>query len=155
MRRIFTNPNYEEGEKTYLRAQIARINAATGIVPKGLHRVVADDDGKATREVEDANTEDGEPPKAPSTKQQSDINNWVHHTPSILLQGRTKHADVKVEDDEDPEAVMAREIAKDPWEPRLKPIVDDASTRGGMPAWVLRTYGTEQEQIDPRTGLKT
>ena len=64
LRRIFTNPNYEEGEQTYLRAQIARINAATGIVPKGLHRFVED----STRDLEDAVGEEGEPPKPPSTK---------------------------------------------------------------------------------------
>ena len=64
LRRIFTNPFYEEGEKVYLRAQIARINAATGIVPKGLHRFVED----STRDIEDNNNEEGEAPKAPSTK---------------------------------------------------------------------------------------
>jgi hypothetical protein len=73
------------------------------------------------------------------------------------MQGRTKHADVQPgpgEEELEPEQLLAREVAKDPWEPRLKPIVDDACTRGGMPAWVLRSYGTEQEQIDPKTGLK-
>lgn len=49
---------------------------------------------------------------------------------------------------------MAREVAKDPWEPRLKPIVNDANTRGGMPAWILRSHGTDQEYIDSRTGNK-
>ena len=35
---------------------------------------------------------------------------------------------------------MDREIKKDPWDPRLKPLTDDNCTRGGLPAWLLRSY---------------
>lgn len=35
---------------------------------------------------------------------------------------------------------MKLEVAKDPWEPILKPITKDAKTRGGMPAWICRSY---------------
>lgn len=71
-----------------------------------------------------------------------DINKWVHYTPSILRQGTVKHAPGAAKDGEEveEEELLAREVAKDPWEPRLKPIVNDDKTTGGMPAWILRSY---------------
>lgn len=71
------------------------------------------------------------------------LNMWVHYSPSILRQGRLKHADPVAEpgvEEPDPEALMAKEIEKDPWEPRLKNLTLDASTKGGMPAWIVRGY---------------
>ena len=34
---------------------------------------------------------------------------------------------------------MKREVAKDPWDKRLKPIVDDKATIGGLPPWIVRS----------------
>jgi len=51
--------------------------------------------------------------------------------------------------------LLAREVAKDPWEPRLKPIVKDNATKGGMPPWVLRAFNAETEMINPKTGKAT
>lgn len=152
-RKIFTNPFYDQPESVLLRAQIARINASTSIVPAGLYKFAED----STREIEDNTLEEGQT-NEPQTKQQVNINNWVHYSPAILNQGRFKHADPKVlpgDEDLEPELIQAREVAKDPWEPRLKPISDDEHTRGGMPAWVLRSYDTDQDQINLRTGAKT
>ena len=50
---------------------------------------------------------------------------------------------------------MKREIEKDPWEPRLKPITNDKKTIGGMPAWVLRSYNLNEQYIDEKTGKPT
>mmetsp|Transcript_16891 Transcript_16891/g.25986 ORF Transcript_16891/g.25986 Transcript_16891/m.25986 type:complete len:174 (-) Transcript_16891:20-541(-) len=82
------------------------------------------------------------------------LNRWVHHTPSILLQGRLKHKEPKAEEGEDGEegAAMKKEIEKDPWEPRLKPVTGDKQTIGGMPAWILRGYNLNENYIDERTG---
>jgi hypothetical protein len=79
---------------------------------------------------------------------------WVHHTPSILNQGRLKHVEPKAPEGEEvePEELMKREIAKDPWEPRLKPVVNDKTTEAGFPAWVLRHYNTEKSYFDEKTG---
>jgi hypothetical protein len=38
---------------------------------------------------------------------------------------------------------MKREVAKDPWEPRLKPITNDAKVQGGLPAWILKSYNVK------------
>ena len=52
-----------------------------------------------------------------------------------------KHKEPKpAGDDEDPEEALKREVAKDPWEVRLKPVLQDKKTRGGMPAWLIRSY---------------
>jgi hypothetical protein len=70
-------------------------------------------------------------------------NKWLHYTPSILKQGTTKHADPKPlegQEDMEPEDLMKIEVAKDPWEPRLKPITDDDKTNGSQPGWVIRSY---------------
>ena len=78
---------------------------------------------------------------------------WVHHTPSILNQGRLKHKEPKAPEGEEvePEELMKREVAKDPWEPRLKPVTADNKTIGGFPAWILRSYNTEEEYFDEKT----
>jgi hypothetical protein len=84
----------------------------------------------------------------------ADINNWVHYTPSILLQGRLKHKEPKAEEgvEEEEGAAMKREIEKDPWEPRLKPIVNDKQTVGGMPAWIVRSHNLNEVYVDEKTG---
>ena len=63
-RRIFTNPFYFDKEAIYLRAQIARINASTTIVPSSLYRFVPE----STRDIEDNAPEEGEVVK-PSTQE--------------------------------------------------------------------------------------
>ena len=55
----------------------------------------------------------------------------------------------------EPEELMRREVAKDPWEKRLKCIKDDTSTCGGMPAWIVRSYGTSENLLDERSGKLT
>ena len=46
---------------------------------------------------------------------------------------------------------LAEEIKKDPWEPRLKPLTDDAPTRGKLPAWLVRAYDAQDNYEDPKT----
>ena len=56
------------------------------------------------------------------------------------------------EEEVEPEELLRREIAKDPLEPRLKPILDDEKTKGGMPAWVLRHHNCKNNMMNPKTG---
>ena len=66
-----------------------------------------------------------------------------------------KHADPKPgpgEEDLEPEELLKKEIARDPWEKRLKPIQNDAKTRGGMPSWLIRSYDTQSNLVDEKTG---
>ena len=79
---------------------------------------------------------------------------WVHYVPSILNQGRTSHIDGKPIGDEEVESaeLLAREVAKDPWEPRLKSITLDKNIKGDITPWVLRKHGVKESYLDPKTG---
>lgn len=86
------------------------------------------------------------------------IDSWVHHTPSILKQGRLTHKEgqpLEGEEEVEPEELLAREIKKDPWEPRLKPISKDKQTKGGTPAWVVRSYNVRDTFMNPTTKKAT
>jgi len=119
-----------------LRAQIARISASTTLNFKGQYKYVEESN---ERDIEVNAPEEGELVK-PTVAAMKDIGMWVHETPSILMQGRAKHAEPLIVDDEDPQVAMDREVAKDPWEKRLKPVSNDATVLGGLPAWVVRAH---------------
>lgn len=79
---------------------------------------------------------------------------WVHYAPQILNQGRTTHVEGKPigEEEVEPADLLAREVAKDPWEPRLKSISKDTNIKGGMNPWILRKFGVKESYLEPRTG---
>ena len=78
---------------------------------------------------------------------------WLHTVPSILKQGRTAHAKGEpIEEGEEEESIQKREIQKDPWEPMLKPVTNDDCTRGGMPAWIVRSHNMKHTSADARPG---
>jgi len=80
---------------------------------------------------------------------------WLHHTPSILKQGRLTHKEGKAlpgEEEVEAEELQKREVAADPWEPRLKCISSDAKAKGGLQAWVVRSFGVKDSFMDPKTG---
>jgi|TARA_B110000285_G_C15063036_1_gene583467 hypothetical protein len=55
----------------------------------------------------------------------ADLSKWVHQSQSILLQGKLTHTPgvaLPGEEEVEEEVLMAREVKKDPWEERLKPI---------------------------------
>lgn len=116
-RPIYTNPFFFGLEKHYLRAQIARISHSTTVVPKGLHKIVEDND----REIEDNVPEDG-PIKMPATPAIASPDAWVHLTPNILKCNRLNHMEVEPAEDQDPDVLKAKIIAADPFDKRLKPI---------------------------------
>jgi len=60
------------------------------------------------------------------------------------MEGRPLEGEEEVE----PEELMAREVQKDPWEPRLKPISQDNKTRGGTPAWIVRAHNVKDIYIN-------
>lgn len=59
------------------------------------------------------------------------------------------------EEEVEPEELQKREVAKDPWEPRLKPITKDAKIMGGLPAWVLRSFNVKDSYQNPVTKKHT
>ena len=97
---IFTNPFYFQKEKVYLRAQIARITASTTLTPHGLYEF----EEESTREIKAKEGDEEKPLVIPTVNDMADISRWCHLNPSILNQGRVKHAEGKSDDPEaDPE----------------------------------------------------
>lgn len=147
-REIFTNPFYFQKEKVYLRAQIARITASTTLTPAGLYEF----EEESTRDIKLREGDDENPIKVPTVNDMRDLSKWLHLNPSILNQGRTKHIEGKpLDPEEEPEVTAAREVAKDPWDARLKPLNLDERTRGGIPAWLVRAYDADSSYEDPKT----
>lgn len=69
-----------------------------------------------------------------------------------------KHLEVKPaagQEDIEPEELMRQEIAKDPWQPRLKPIALDEHVRGGMPSWIIKYFETQSNSINAKSKKKT
>ena len=118
------------------------------MTPSGLYEF----EEESTREIKPKEGDEERPLVIPTVNDMSDITNWLHLNPSILNQGRVKHQEPKSEDPEaDPEQLMAAEVVKDPWEPRLKPVTDDQLTRGSLPPWIVRAYDSESTYDDPKT----
>ena len=81
--KIYTNPFFFQTEKTYLRAQIARITQSTTLVPIGLYKFQEETDEREITENVPEDAEAGAIPK-PTTDQMQKLDNWVHFVPSIL-----------------------------------------------------------------------
>lgn len=145
---IITNPFFHGKEKHYLRAQIARIHHGTTLIPKGLYRTVEDD----AKEIEVDEPEDEENKYVPQTENQSALANWSHYPKGILQNCRTGHMEPEPEEDDerDPEDILKEIEAKDPYDARLKLIVEDNEVESGVPAWNLRLHGDSERQATLR-----
>ncbi|XP_058806534.1 radial spoke head protein 6 homolog A [Phymastichus coffea] len=97
---IRTFPPFPGNEKNYLRAQIARIGAATHVSPIGYFTFGnrKQDDEEMEDEESDAEDEEEEEDEAdvvinrhyeqPAIRDLIESSNWCHHSPCILAQGR-------------------------------------------------------------------
>eukprot|EP00825_Cyclidium_porcatum_P039634 TRINITY_DN4852_c0_g1_i1.p1 TRINITY_DN4852_c0_g1~~TRINITY_DN4852_c0_g1_i1.p1 ORF type:complete len:497 (+),score=131.93 TRINITY_DN4852_c0_g1_i1:147-1637(+) len=133
-REVITNPHFNGQEKHLLKCQIVRITATTSIVPTSLYQVNADD----PREIEPPEEEK----KFPDLATLSKLENWMHFTENILNEGRLVHMKPEtIEEGKEEEEVMKQIQAKDPFEPRLKPISTDKRPNSEMPAWTIKQFG--------------
>jgi hypothetical protein len=79
---------------------------------------------------------------------------WVHSQPAILLNNRTSHKEPEVPEGEDiePEELLKRIEAADPYEARLKPVTLDkpvsVSKHSKTSSWVVRMMGDSSEYKD-------
>ena len=143
---IFTNPFYFQTEKTYLRAQIARIASSTTLAAVSEFKI--DEDSKDI--VPDVGEDDNPKPK-PTTEQMVQASQWAHINPSILKQGRCRQPEPNPADfpEDTPEEEMKRLTElKDPSEPKLKLIGSDSKVRGGLPPWLIKSYGMNERTTD-------
>ncbi|OXU18503.1 hypothetical protein TSAR_012053, partial [Trichomalopsis sarcophagae] len=168
---IQTFPLFPGNEKNYLRAQIARIGAATHVSPIGYFTFDEDEEETEGREIV-KNWHYEQPP----LKDLIDLSlsSWCHHSPYILSQGRLEwlapgkvnnedeEEDDEEEGDEDEsEAGMsekgesAREeegrdkgLEKEIGPPLLTPLSEDAYNSDSVtPAWTARQSSTLQPDI--------
>eukprot|EP00158_Paraphelidium_tribonemae_P005455 Partr_v1_DN27351_c1_g1_i2_m46283 putative Radial spoke len=139
-RAIVSQPPFAGTEADYLRALIARIGAATVVSPGGYYRFDEDeaDDAGAPLVL---NTDF----EWPNEETLSSLENWTHHIPYILPQGRTvyvKPADVngkkQTADDDDQEQEEEEDTAVETGPPLLSPLSEDASLKDRVPAWTIK-----------------
>ena len=77
--KIITNPFFFKTEKTYLRAQIARIVHSTTIIPKGLYKTQPENEKEL-----DENPDADNPFVPPNSLKMGSADNWVHYPANIL-----------------------------------------------------------------------
>ena len=108
------------------------------MVPKNVYRLNEDD-----KNIIEENTPEEGPVPIPSTTQMGSIDYWVHYQRSILNCNRLTIMDPELGEEEDPEEGRKKAEMKDPQQPLLKPIGMDDCTKGGAPAWSIRTFGDQ------------
>ncbi|XP_054010347.1 radial spoke head protein 6 homolog A [Hylaeus anthracinus] len=151
---IHTFPPFPGTEKNYLRAQIARISAATHVSPIGFF----------TFGGEDEEEEMGEEPEEGGTLSENvhydplpvkdlvdlSMTNWCHHTQYILKQGRTvwwnpakedQDEEVGEEEELEDEEEERTEVQKEVGPPLLTPLSEDAIVDTIIP-WTVTQSST-------------
>ena len=148
-KQIYTNPYFKGKEKHYLRCQLSRIYHGTKLVPTLNHYTVEDQENpyKAFTPVEK--------PKQFKHDDLIDLKNWIHYPPSILKQGRVSHF-IEPPEEADPEEFRKKEMEKDPFEKRIKPVIEDTNIKVGsqfceieISPWKLNQYFEDQIYINP------
>ncbi len=143
---VISNPWFNGKESDLLRCQIARISHNITIIPN-VKTIVTNQESKEIncykigsdkREIEPVE----DPLPLPSINDVLNIKNWVHFLPAILNEGRIVHAEKEPPTNMDPDEFKAKVIADDPFEDRLKKIVDDKAIKCPIPnllipAWKL------------------
>jgi radial spoke head protein 4A len=122
--KISGHPPFPGKEIHLLRAQIARIDASTGIAPAG-HFTASDDDAFVVKAVADAEVPSNEAAAL------ADVGAWVHRSSEITTSGRCKK-EVKLDEEGNPV-----EDADAPEE--IPPLREVSSDKEG--AWVAKTCG--------------
>ena len=122
-RQIYTNPYFKGQEKHYLRCQISRIYHGTKLVPSINHYTIEDPENPYRAFIP------AEKPKQLKHEDLINLKNWIHYPPSILKQGRVSHF-LETPEEADPEEFKKKEMEKDPFEKRIKPVVEDNYIKG-------------------------
>lgn len=151
---IESHPPFPGTEASLLRAQIARISAATQLSPQGYFVFENEEEEEEDEAYHESFTKNAEF-EGLSAVELTKINNWVHHSHHILPQGRCTWYNPfkKSEDDEEEEELEEEEeeigpqLTAEEGPKLLSPASDDASLSKVTPAWttslssrVLPTY---------------
>ncbi len=128
---IDSNPPFPGKERHFLRAQLARIFAATLIAPKGLHEI--DEETGQMKFAEDFTL--------PSTEELKSLEVWGNVQASILKVGRTSHIAPEGMDDEAKEAYLATKGEEDPQLERFRALNEHTPIPGMETAWLSKIVG--------------
>uniref|UniRef100_UPI00398E6A2D radial spoke head protein 6 homolog A n=1 Tax=Pristiophorus japonicus TaxID=55135 RepID=UPI00398E6A2D len=141
---VISYPPFPGTEINYLRAQIARISAATQVSPLGFYQFAEEEEEEEEGSVRDNYEENLEFEGIPLTELVDNLNNWVHHTQHILPQGRCvwfNPVQKKDDDFEEEEEEEEREAPDEPepemGPPLLTPLSEDAEVNN-VPPWVVK-----------------
>lgn len=127
---IVTNPWFNGKESDLLRCQIARITQNITVIPNVNNYKV----GAEPREIEPQ-----EDIPQPNINDCLQMKNWVHFLPGILKEGRTVHFE-RDPGEADPEEFKKQIIANDPFDSRLKSIVDDSPIASPIPNLIIKSW---------------
>ncbi|XP_034451680.1 radial spoke head protein 4 homolog A-like [Hippoglossus hippoglossus] len=149
---INSYPPFPGNEANYLRAQIARISAATQVSPRGFFQTVEDESDEEDEEPRDSYEVNPDFEGIPAAKMAQSLSNWVHHVKHILPQGRCTWMNMTVEPEdsiEEGEAEEKEEEADEPepevGPPLLTPLSQDEEIFN-TPPWSSRLSSTRIPQ---------
>jgi len=117
-------------ERNFLRAQLARIQHATNIVPKGIFEM--DEESGQMKYAE-------EQPEL-NTETLKSLENWCSVDPIILKVGRCTHQEPLHIPEEERDAYKEKLAEEDKTEEPLKAI-NEHTPVGKDPAWTVKTIG--------------
>ncbi|BHF70777.1 Radial spoke head protein 4 A [Sparganum proliferum] len=152
---IISYPPFPGKERHLLRAQIARITAATLISPMNFYRFDEEEEESDDEEVHHEHFVENEEYEPLTVAELADpsVTNWVHHAPYLLPQGRTKWINVIQKDEsdsEDSEASSKTEEIDLPepetGPPLLTPIAEDQDP-SGIPPWSAKLTSSRLPQF--------
>ncbi|KAI9184100.1 hypothetical protein H9P43_003153 [Blastocladiella emersonii ATCC 22665] len=157
---IESHPLFPGTEAHYLRAQIARITAATVVCPLGYYTFDPESADEEHPELNTAIIVNAEYEVLPNESMLT-LDNWVHQIPYVMPQGRTvwvnpvksggdgedgdgERNEDEERDDEDDETGDAtggeseREIEPEIGPALLTPLIEDSEMAAGLQAWSVR-----------------
>ncbi len=136
---IDSNPPFPGKERHFLRAQLARIFAATMISPKGLYEI--DEETNQMKMAEGFEWK--------SAEELNNLEEWGNTNAAITNGGRTTHVAPDGLDDEAKEAYLAEQGEKDPLLERFRGINEHTPMPGLEFSWVKKIVGDTQQYNQP------
>jgi hypothetical protein len=128
---IDSNPPFPGKERHLLRAQLARIQHATEICPKGVYEV--DEETGEVKVAEEA--------AIPGFNELKSLENWVRLQPIILKAGRCSHISPAGMSEEEAEEWKAKQAEVDPVVERFKALNEDVPVKNLEVAWLSKACG--------------
>ena len=141
---IDSNPPFPGKERHFLRAQLARIFAATAIIPKGLFEI-----DEETNEMKYA-----EEFAVPGTEELKSLETWGNLHPIILKAGRCNHVVPESIAEDERDAYLEKLGEDDKTEERFRALNEHQPMPGMETAWISKVVGDAQQynQLPPKEG---